>query len=184
MRVIGGAVCGKKLKAPPGARTRPTSDKVREAVFNVISSRPEGARVLDLFAGSGAMGIEALSRGAERAVFVESSHKTARLIRENLAACGFEREGLVIRKKLPGGLGGVIEREGPFDLVFIDPPYEKGLASKTLAELAKMPAETVPGTVVIEHSGREKLPETEGPFVRMKGRKYGSTHVTFYERKT
>lgn len=184
LRVIGGAARGRKLKAPVGGKTRPTSDRVREAVFDVISSRVEGARVLDLFAGSGAMGIEALSRGAARAVFVEWGHKTAALIRENLAACGLDRRGLVIRKKLPGGLGGVMEREGPFEIIFIDPPYEKGLARRALAELAKLSPEAVSETVVVEHSGREEMPGREGRFVRIKRKDYGSTSVTIYERKT
>jgi len=184
VRVIGGTARGRKLKAPSGGKTRPTSDRVREAVFNVISRKLEGARVLDLFAGSGAMGIEALSRGAERAVFVESGRKTTELIRENLVACGFEKLGLVIRKKLPGGLDGIMEREGPFEIVFMDPPYEKGLAAKALAELARTSSEAAFETVVVEHSRREKLPENEGRFERVGQRKYGTTHITVYERKS
>ena len=128
MRVIAGRYGGRRLQAPPGAATRPTSDRVREALFSVLGDRVAGARVLDLFAGSGALGLEALSRGAERAVFIETDRAALTAIAANvqaLAAAGRASIRATDALRLP--------RDGPFDLILADPPYEAGSGTAVVA---------------------------------------------------
>jgi 16S rRNA (guanine(966)-N(2))-methyltransferase RsmD len=141
-------------------------------------------KVLDLFAGSGAMGIEALSRGASRAVFIESSPAVTEVIKANLRACAFTDSAQVMVGKLPGALKRIIRKEGSFDLIFIDPPYEEGLAIETLVVLAGMEMTAPEGLVVVEHSSKEEMPEEIKPLRKIRIKKYGSTAVSIYERKT
>lgn len=134
MRVIAGTARGRPLKSVPGSRTRPTKDRVKEAIFSSIGDRVNAASVLDLFSGSGALGIEALSRGASRAVFVESSPVASRVIKENLRVCGMTDSARVFE--------GTVERflstpGDTFDLVLIDPPYEGGLPFDVLESLVE-----------------------------------------------
>src|SRR5688500_13537138 len=148
MRVIAGSARGRKLKTPKGDAVRPTSDKVRGAIFSILLARRplEGATVLDLFAGTGALGIEALSRGAKTAVFVEKDSRTAALIEENLAATGFTERGRVIRvdaERFP--LGDL----PPFDFVFADPPY--ALVQESRAVAAMGPLLATGGIALVEH---------------------------------
>src|SRR5215218_2257874 len=124
MRVIAGTYGGRRLQAPPGTDTRPTADRVRESLFSILRERVHDARVLDLFAGSGALGIEALSRGAKEAVFVDSAHGAVAAIRENLEKLGIE--GLVHRRDALAWLAAA-EGAQPFELVFADPPYDSAL---------------------------------------------------------
>ena len=184
MRVIGGESRGRILKAPSGYRTRPTSDKVREAIFDMLPHRLEGLKALDLFAGSGAMGIEALSRGAIRAVFIESSRVVSAVIKANIRACNLDDRAKVMVGRLPQALMRVLKMEGPFDIVFIDPPYEKGLAEKTLDVLIRGSGVAPGGRVVIEHSAREETPEETADLVKIRMKRYGSTAVSIYERES
>ncbi len=151
MRVIAGQYRGRRLQAPPGDATRPTSDRVREALFSVLGDRVGGARVLDLFAGSGALGIEALSRGAAEATFVDSAAAAIRAVRANLAAIGAEAE--VRRADARRFLGGASAAQREYDLVFLDPPYR--LAGRLGSELtAALPAVLAPGAAVVAESDR------------------------------
>lgn len=180
MRVISGTARGRRLVAPEGSTTRPTPDRVREATFNALGSLGAvvDATVLDLFAGSGALGIEALSRGAARGVFVEKDTRTAALIGENLALTGFSGLARVVRadaERLE------LASLGPFDLVFADPPYALVLGSRALAALASVLAEG--GVAVVEH-GIDEPPPTPGGLEAFDRREYGSTGVTFYRRAT
>src|SRR5262245_30521408 len=133
MRVIGGHDRGRRLRAPRGLRTRPTADRVRETLFDVLGPAVVGARVLDLFAGTGAGGIEALSRGAARVVLVERDQTALRALRANLAALGAPRASArVMAGDVLHVLPQVGAQEGPFDFVFVDPPYATSLAGRTL----------------------------------------------------
>ena len=123
MRIIAGDFKGRRLKAPDWDGLRPTSDKLRETLFNVVAPRIDGARVLDVFAGTGAVGLEALSRGAERAVFIESDRRALALIHENAALCGVSERCAIIRGAAEHVLLNAIDGD-PFDLVMLDPPYE------------------------------------------------------------
>lgn len=184
MRVVGGQFKGRPLKTPEGRGTRPTSDRAREAVFNILAHAEwspglEGRRVLDLFAGSGALGIEALSRGASFALFVETEAAARGAIRDNIEAFHLfgvsrlhRRDATDLGKK-PAGLGA------PFDLVFLDPPYGHGLGEQALSRL--MPGEWItPGALAVFECGAEETLETPG-FDLLDSRDYGAAKVLFLQ---
>lgn len=175
VRVTGGALKGFQLAEAGGARLRPTSARVREAIFNVLAASIGDAAVLDLFAGTGALGIEALSRGAGRAVFVESHRPAARAIVQSLARAELAEQGAVVRGALPGALDSL---DGPFDLVFCDPPYDSEQALPTLAALGPLLAEG--GLVVYEHRSRYNPPERPLGLTLSDRRVYGDTAVAFF----
>jgi 16S rRNA (guanine966-N2)-methyltransferase len=178
MRVISGAVRGRRLKAPPGRLARPTADRVKEAVFNLLGGAWEGARVLDLFAGSGALGIEALSRGAAHCTFVDGDRLCAAVIRENLQLCGLVEKAAVVR----GSALRFLQRrpKGVFDVIFADPPYQKGLASDCFKVLDRRRCLGNHGRFVVEHSRREAIP-SEGDVLRLLDRRgYGDTRISVF----
>jgi 16S rRNA (guanine966-N2)-methyltransferase len=175
MRVIAGDYRGRRLRAPPGATTRPTSDRVREALFSVLGDRVHGARVLDLFAGSGALGIEALSRGAAEATFVDDAPGAIRAVKANLDMLGAEAE--VRRADVRRFLGGARAAARQYDLVFLDPPYR--LAGRLGGELtAALPAVLAPGAVVVAESDRREPLELGLPI--LDERRYGDTLITIH----
>ena len=175
MRVIAGDYRGRRLQAPPGAATRPTSDRVREALFSVLGDRVHGARVLDLFAGSGALGIEALSRGAAEATFVDSALSAIRAVKANLDMLGAEAE--VRRADVRRFLGSARAAARQYDLVFLDPPYR--LAGRLGGELtAALPAVLAPGAAVVAESDRRDPLELGLPI--LDERRYGDTLITIH----
>ena len=175
MRVIAGRYRGRRLQAPAGAATRPTSDRVREALFSVLGDRVQGARVLDLFAGSGALGIEALSRGAAEVTFVDSAPAALRAVRANLDAFGATAE--VRRADARRFLGGAPSAARQYDLVFLDPPYR--LAGRLGSELtAALPAVLAPGAAVIAESDRRAPLELGLPI--LDERRYGDTLIRIH----
>ena len=164
MRVIGGHDRGRRLRAPRGLRTRPTADRVRVTLFDVLGPAVAGARVLDLFAGTGAVGIEALSRGAARVVLVERDQSALRALRANLAALGASRAAArVMAGDVLRVLPELGAQEGPFDFVFVDPPYATTLAGRTLEALAAARICRDGTEVVVQHSTRTVLPGRAGP---------------------
>lgn len=175
VRVTGGALRGFQLAEPGGARLRPTSARVREAIFNVLATRIEDAAVLDLFAGTGALGIEALSRGAARAVFIENHRSSARAIVQSLARAEMAERGSVVRGALPGALDAA---DGPFDLIFLDPPYDSEQGLPTLSVVGALLAEG--GLVVYEHRSRYNPPERPLGLNLSDRRVYGDTAVAFF----
>ncbi len=182
MRVIGGTFGGRRLLGPPrGTETRPTIDRVREAVFNVLGARVEGARVLDLFAGTGALGIEALSRGARFATFVESDSGLCQTIQTNLDNLEVEpRAREVFRRDVRRGMKRLT---GPYDVVFVDPPYGYLLEREALAAIARYGLLSPQGIVVVEHAARDEVPlphGAEGVLVPLETRTYGDTAVSFF----
>jgi len=182
MRVIGGSLGGRRLVAPSGHATRPTSDRVREALFNVLGD-VSGAAVLDLYAGTGALGIEALSRGAARVVFVENGRPALAALQKNLASLGIEGLGRVITSPVLRALP-TLPALGPFDLVLLDPPYAAlAEASRVLEAFAEETSRLVaPGArVVLEHASRDAPPEPAG-LVRDETRIYGDTAISLYTR--
>jgi 16S rRNA (guanine966-N2)-methyltransferase len=175
MRVIAGRWGGRRLQAPPGEATRPTSDRVREALFSVLGDRVDGARVLDLFAGSGALGIEALSRGAAHATFVDSAPAAIRSLTANLSALGADAE--VRRADARRFLGAASANGRHYDLVFLDPPYR--LAGRLGGELAAaLPAVLAPGAVVVTESDRRAPLELELELIDE--RRYGDTLIRIH----
>lgn len=175
MRVIAGTARGRRLVAPEGSTTRPTPDRVREATFNALGSLGAvvGAEVLDLFAGSGAMGIEALSRGAAHATFVDQDRRAVRAIEANLAACGLAERGTLVTAPVARFLGGVGDRR--WDLAVLDPPYSHG-ADDWLDLLDVLPAD-----LAVLESDRPVEPPFGWEVLRSK--RYGGTHVVIAERR-
>lgn len=173
-RITGGSLRGRRVKAPAGHGTRPSADRVKEALFNILGQDLSGLMVLDVFAGSGALGLEALSRGAAGCLLVENAPAAQKAISENLAALGLGQRGRLFRADATGvGVRG----QGPFDLVLADPPYEKGLVqgSVELAARVLKPG----GRLVIEHSPKER-PADGGGLRRYDRRRYGQTELSFF----
>ena len=175
MRVIAGRFGGRRLQAPPGAATRPTSDRVREALFSILGRRVEDAAVLDLFAGSGALGLEALSRGAARVTFVDSAPAALRALRANLAALGADAE--VVRADALKWLRAASGRERQYSLVFLDPPYRRAEALGALLSDA-LPAVLAPDALVVSESDRRTPLELTIPIIDE--RRYGDTLIRIH----
>jgi len=180
MRVITGSAKGKKLRTPDGLLTRPTSDRVKEAVFSAIQFEVQNARFLDLFAGSGQMGIEALSRGASFAVFVDGRREACNLVSENLKLTGFEKQGRVIHEDYMAYLKKCSEK---FDIIFLDPPYAEVFLENSLKTITEIDILADCGIIICERPA-EKLQNVEIPgLVRTKDYKYGKTWVTVFRRE-
>lgn len=176
-RIIAGSARGRRLVAPKGLDTRPTSDKVRGAIMNLLGQFFAGGEVLDLYAGTGALALEALSRGCTRAVCVEAAADAARVIQRNAEACGFADRVEVRRGRVEGVLPGLAS--GRFALAFVDPPYREGPE----AALAAMGAALVPGgRVVAEHDARRPPPDRIGVLALSDRRSYGDTGISIYVR--
>jgi 16S rRNA (guanine(966)-N(2))-methyltransferase RsmD len=173
MRVIGGEFRSRKLKSAPGLETRPTPDRLREALFNVLAPRIRGVVFLDAYAGTGAVGIEALSRGATRAIFVEKSRAVVDVIRANLSALGLEARAEVFTGRVPS----VVQRLEA-DIVFLDPPYEA--VQEYESALVALQRESV-GLVIVQHEARLELNEQYGPWRKYRTLKQGSNSLSFYE---
>ena len=179
MRVITGIARGRKLKELPGLETRPTTDKVKESLFNIIQFDIEGRQVLDLFAGTGQMGIEALSRGAAFCTFVDLRKEAAAVVRENLAHTKLAEHARVIQGDYMAFLTGSREK---FDLVFLDPPYNTGMLEKALETIAKIDIMTENGIIVCESAAEAVLPELEAPYEKGREYRYGKIKLTLYHR--
>ncbi|HEX5369415.1 MAG TPA: 16S rRNA (guanine(966)-N(2))-methyltransferase RsmD [Dehalococcoidia bacterium] len=177
LRVIGGELGGRNLKGPPRSGVRPTTDRVREALFEILGTRVEGARVLDLYSGTGAVGIEALSRGAEHCDFVEADSKACEVVRENLT-----RTALLDRGRLyPLTVARAMARlQGPYELVVADPPYEYDRAESELSEVISRGLLAEDGTLVVEHSQRHVWPQSLAGRAQLTSRRYGDTRLTLY----
>jgi 16S rRNA (guanine966-N2)-methyltransferase len=175
---MGGEFRGRPLAVPPGAR--PTEGRVREALFSIWRDRLEGARVLDLFAGSGVVALEALGRGALAALAVDEDLRVVKTVEANAGRLG-ERLLEIRRLTLPAGLARLVaEGAGPFDLVYADPPYDFNLYEDLLQGVAPLLAEDA--EVAVEHSARRDLPIEAGPLTRMNVRRYGESAISFYRR--
>lgn len=183
MRITGGRMRGRRLAAPKTRDIRPTSDRVREAVFSMVGQDLEGLNVMDLFAGTGALGIEALSRGCARAVFVDNSGRALELIRRNLLLCGPEQAARVIRWDLSRGLpGNALIPEGRFDLVFMDPPYGRSLASPVLESLGASDLLGPDALVIVETASGETPQVPQGLMKPLRSRVYGDTKIHLLTR--
>jgi len=179
MRVITGKARGVQLKTPEGMQTRPTADRVKEALFSIIQFELPGASVLDLFGGTGQLGIEALSRGAKSAVFVDASEKACALIRENLNRTKLQQEGKVIRSDY---LDYLKRSRDKFDIIFLDPPYAEVFLENALKCITEIDILQTNGIIVTERPLGKDLPwEYEG-FQRSRDYKYGKTLLTVYRK--
>lgn len=175
LRIAGGSARGLPLTAPRGLRLRPTSGMVREAIFNILAERVEGARVLDLYAGTGALGIEALSRGAAEAVFVDAEAASCQAILQSLSRAGFDARAQVLRGRLPSAIASA---PGVFDIVLMDPPYQLETAEETLSLVHTKLASG--GVVVYEHGSRYNPPERPAGLRLVERRVYGDSAIALY----
>ena len=175
MRIITGSKRGKKLSALEGEQVRPTTDRVKESLFTILQFQLEGRRFLDLFAGSGQIGLEALSRGAAQAVFVDLSRDSIRVVERNIKACGFQDSARVVQSDFAAYLRSTREK---FDVVFLDPPFRSGLLEQALPLAAG--AMNPGGILVCEHPRDEALPEEAGPFRKYREYRYGKIMLTTY----
>lgn len=179
MRVISGSARGRRLKELPGLDTRPTTDKVKESVFNIIQFDIEGRKVLDLFGGTGQMGIEALSRGAEHATFVDMAPAAAKIIRQNLEVTGFTDSARVVQSDWRAFLSGCREK---FHLIFLDPPYKGTMLENALETIAAIDILSEHGIIICESPLDKELPDLAAPYEKGRDYRYGKIKVTLYRR--
>lgn len=180
VRVIAGAAKGRALKAVPGKNTRPTTDKVKEAIFSMIGPYFDGGEALDLFAGTGGLGLEAWSRGVERVVFVDKDKLSIDVVRHNVKAAGAEEASEIYRGEAERAVKALAKRGASFRLLFLDPPYRMTNMDKLMAEMATRGLLEQEAIVVVEHASSVEYPETMERFAKMKHAKYGETAVTIY----
>jgi 16S rRNA (guanine966-N2)-methyltransferase len=179
IRIIGGELKGRKLVTVAGKDTRPTTDRVRESIFNILGDCVRGTRVLDLYAGTGAMGIEALSRGAQFVLFADSQKTALSALTKNLKTCLLERRSITIKWNILKDLNILRTHRPGFDLVFIDPPYNTDMIQPTLTHLGSSQRLVNGARLVIEHSPLEPLPANQPEFELADQRRYGKTLVSF-----
>ncbi|MHB8876463.1 MAG: 16S rRNA (guanine(966)-N(2))-methyltransferase RsmD [Myxococcaceae bacterium] len=181
MRIVAGTARGRPLEGPKSSHTiRPTADRVRETLFNVLGQWMEGLTVLDLYAGTGALALEAVSRGAVKAVLVDQDKEAVRLCRANALALGFGGQVEVIAAPVERALGQLQRAGRRFDLVFADPPYAARVVPGILEQVERAGVLAPGARLCIEHDKREEAPETHGGLTRVDQRPFGDTRVSFY----
>lgn len=178
MRIITGSARGRKLKEPVGRDIRPTTDMVKESVFNILQFDIEGRTFLDLFAGTGQMGIEAISRGAKHATFLDSSRESIALIKENVKITGFGDKATVLQTDSLR----FIESAGKYDIIYIDPPYKTTLAAEALRKINEFDILKDNGIIVCESTNETEMPELFEPYMKQKERRYGKIKLTVYTK--
>ena len=179
MRVISGTARGKRLEELPGMATRPTTDRVKEGLFNAIQFDIEGRRVLDLFAGTGQLGIECLSRGAAFCDFVDMAPAALNVVQKNVRACGLESRAAFHRRDFSAFLSGAKEKYG---LIFLDPPYASGNLERALEQIAAIDIVVKNGIIVCESPAEHLLPELAPPYEKGREYRYGKIKATLYRR--
>ena len=182
MRVIGGQAKGRLLKAPPGLQVRPTPAKVKEAMFAILGNQITDARILDLFAGTGSIGIEALSRGAKHVDFVEHHIASLKTLSANLERCGFMKQASIHRDNVSHFLMRAPRSIETFDIIFVDPPYHTGILSKILPLLSRGGIITQTSLLIIEHFHKSTLPNHIGHLNSIRAERYGDTVISFYSK--
>lgn len=180
MRVVSGSARGRNLKAVPGTGTRPTTDKVKEALFSMIGPYFDGGTALDLFAGTGGLGIEALSRGMDHAVFVDLEYKSIEIVRANLKTTGFEDKAEVYKNDAERAIKALAKREIKFDLVFLDPPYRLKNGDKLMESMDLLDLLADEATVVLEYDSSFSYPASFGKFTEVRKAVYGETTLSIY----
>ena len=181
MRIIAGQCKGHHLAPLKGGKTRPTQDRVRESIFDILEGYGPFLNVADLFAGSGALGLEALSRWGGSAVFVEFSRPAVDCLRENIRRLKMETKSRLIQRDLARGVHFLVKSGSPFDLVFMDPPYGQGWCNLITSSLFSFPVLKASGILVLEHDLKEPIPENIGDWGIGDQRRYGQTRVSFYK---
>jgi len=180
MKIVAGKNRGNKLKSPKGLSIRPTSQKVREALFDIIGTYIQGACFLDLFAGTGAVGIEALSRGAKKVIFIEKELRCIKIIKENLEKTKNSEYAIVYKIDFLSGLKTLAKKNYLLDYIFLDPPYNIGLANTSLSEISKLAILNKSGLVIAQHYKRETVNDEFKNLKLFKQKKYGECCLSFF----
>lgn len=180
LRVIAGSVKGRRLKTVKGTSTRPTSDRVKESLFNILSSFISDAEILDLFAGTGSLGIEALSRGAASVVFVEKDAAAFSVINQNLETVGLKDKSEIIKGDAFSIINDLAQKDRKFDIILLDPPYHKNLIIEALKYIEKSDIIKKDSVIAAERDAGDPVPDSEGRLFLAKDVKYGDTALSFY----
>ncbi|MEA2088076.1 MAG: 16S rRNA (guanine(966)-N(2))-methyltransferase RsmD [Candidatus Caldatribacteriota bacterium] len=181
MRIVAGKNKGNILKSPRDLSVRPTSEKVREALFDILGSSVRETIFLDLFAGTGAVGIEALSRGAKKVIFIEKEPKCIKIIKENLEKTGNIQNAVVYKIDFLPGLKLLARKNYLLDYIFLDPPYNKGLVNISLLEISNLPILRKSGWIIVQHYKKEKVIKNLSNLRLFDQRRYGECYLSFYE---
>jgi 16S rRNA (guanine966-N2)-methyltransferase len=179
LRVISGQLKGRKLRSVGGTKTRPTADRIREAIFSILSDRLPGANVLDLFAGTGAFGIEALSRGALAAVFVDIDNDAIAVLRQNVKNILLENRTKIIQWDITQNLECLRSFQSAFNLIFMDPPYRQQMIAPTLINLHSSQCLRAGACIIVEHTRQEQIPVIPRQYAITDQRRYGKTIISF-----
>ncbi|MTI69952.1 MAG: 16S rRNA (guanine(966)-N(2))-methyltransferase RsmD [Firmicutes bacterium] len=182
MRIITGLAKGHRIKAPKGLKTRPTTDRIKESLFNIIPD-VSNQRVLDLFSGSGNIGIEFLSRGAEQCYFIDNNASSVKIIKENLKKTDLIKKANVYKNSVDRAIKILSKKRVVFDIIFLDPPYNKNLVKPTIEEISENNILSKEGYIIIEHESSLNLPEKISDLVNFDTRKYKDTSISFYRRE-
>jgi 16S rRNA (guanine(966)-N(2))-methyltransferase RsmD len=180
VRVLAGALKGKRLVTPRGSTTRPTADQVRIALMDTLMPRLPGARVLDLFAGAGGIGFEALSRGAAHATFVERDARAVAALRANVETLGVAAQARIERLDVRAALERLARDGARYDVVFLDPPYDEDLVVPTLERLGESPVVAPDELVIAQHRTKRAPPDAVGALRAYRARRFGETTLTFF----
>ena len=180
MRIIGGEYRGRKIKSPPFDTVRPTKDRVREAVFSIIAEKVPGSSALDLFSGSGAYGLEALSRGAKECVFIEKDPKCADVLKENITLLRLGNSSEIMTMDVLESMKPLKDGDKKFDIIFSDPPYNYNINKKLLIMIYQYDILKPSGALVVEHSPKEEIPRAEGDISIYKQKTYGDTSISVF----
>lgn len=180
LRIISGNCRGKKLKSPKNNLIRPTSDKVKEAVFNILGSRVLDSKFLDLFAGTGNIGIEALSRGAKNAVFVDNNYNSLKIIRQNLELANLLNRSEIINNNCLTAVSKLKHKYEKFNIIYMDPPYNMKNICELLLKIADNKLLDREGVLLVEHDKNKKLDEQINDLIKTKHKRYGDTYISYY----
>lgn len=177
MRIIAGKLKGRRLSSPRDNTIRPTTDKVKEAIFNMLQPYTEDAVVIDLFSGTGNLGLEAISRGASRCYFCDRSRESISLIRENIKHCRAEDQGVLLAGDYADNLGRIREKA---DIILLDPPYQKDLLENCIRKISELDLLQDDGVIAAERGAREELKEEIGQYVMFKEKRYGTIRISLF----
>lgn len=183
MRVIAGSVKGRSLKAPKGMQTRPTTDRVKEAIFSIIHPYIIDSVILDLFSGTGNLGIEALSRGAQKVYFVDNNKASIHIIKENIENTSFQQKSVILFSDAHRVIKKCSIENIQFDIIFMDPPYLKDMIIPMLNAIIEGDLLRRDGIIVIEHDHKDSLPDQVQNLFKMKEKKYGNTMIAIYSEE-
>jgi len=181
MRIIAGEYKGRKLDSPIGDAVRPTADKVKEAIFNLLMNDTWDCVFVDLFAGTGSLGLEALSRGAKRCYFCDNSRESLKLIKNNISKCGALDKSIILAGDFQKALSQIREQ---VQVILLDPPYKAGFYETCLEEIDRLDLLDKNGIIIAEHGVRDEIPAEVGQLVRVRQRKYGKVMVSIYRQRT